>query len=78
MVYRFWYPAISPIPNALTMYPWQSYEPALWTSGTWQSVAMLEHSGIPLPEPLPSCSKRPLASYHFLQDQYPAVSFDFF
>jgi hypothetical protein len=26
---------------------------------------MLEHSGILLPEPLPSYNKRPLASYHF-------------
>jgi hypothetical protein len=78
MACRFSYPAISPIPIVSTMYPWQSYEPALWTSGTWRSVAMLEQMGIPLPVPLPSYSMRPLASYHFLQDQYPAVNFDFF
>jgi hypothetical protein len=72
------YLAISQHPIVLMMYPWQSYEPALWTFGTWQSVAMPEQMGIPSPEPLPFYNKRPLASYHFLQDQYPAVSFDFF
>jgi hypothetical protein len=78
MVYRFVYLATSLIPIVLKMYPWQSYEPVPSTSGTWRFVAMLEQMGIPSPEPLPSYNKRLLASYHFLQDQYPAVNFDFF
>src|SRR6056300_1730922 len=57
---------------------WRTSLPGLLLFGTWQSVGTHGQMGILLPVPLPFYNMRPLASYHFLHDQYPALNLDFF